>query len=155
MWDLGWDPAPALERMVDLQDLNAPVVALLAREELAVQAWHAGARGLLLRDADGPALEAALVAVAQGQVVLAPELAAVILPSGDHQPERLAEELTPRELEVLNLLAEGLANKEIAYRLGVSEHTVKFHVNAILAKLGAQSRTEAVVRATRLGLVLL
>jgi DNA-binding NarL/FixJ family response regulator len=58
-------------------------------------------------------------------------------------------------LEVLQLLAEGLPNKTIAYRLGISEHTVKFHVNAILGKLGAQSRTEAVVRATRLGLILL
>jgi DNA-binding NarL/FixJ family response regulator len=66
-----------------------------------------------------------------------------------------AEVLTPREQEVLQLLAEGLPNKTIADRLYISEHTVKFHVNAILSKLGAQSRTEAVVRATRLGLLLL
>jgi DNA-binding NarL/FixJ family response regulator len=65
------------------------------------------------------------------------------------------EDLTPRELEVLGLLAEGLPNKAIGLRLGISEHTVKFHVNAVLGKLGAQSRTEAVVRATRLGLILL
>jgi DNA-binding NarL/FixJ family response regulator len=58
-------------------------------------------------------------------------------------------------LEVLQLLAEGLANKAIAHRLDISDHTVKFHVNAILSKFGAQSRTEAVVRATRLGLILL
>jgi DNA-binding NarL/FixJ family response regulator len=58
-------------------------------------------------------------------------------------------------MEVLRLLAEGLPNKAIAHRLGISEHTVKFHVNALLGKLGAQSRTEAVVRATRLGLILL
>ena len=58
-------------------------------------------------------------------------------------------------MEVLQLLAEGLPNKSIAQRLGISEHTVKFHVNAILGKLGAQSRTEAVILATRLGLVLL
>jgi DNA-binding NarL/FixJ family response regulator len=66
-----------------------------------------------------------------------------------------AEALTPREQEVIQLLAEGLPNKTIADRLHISEHTVKFHVNAILSKLGAQSRTEAVVRATRLGLLLL
>ena len=66
-----------------------------------------------------------------------------------------AEALTPREQEVLQLLAEGLPNKTIADRLYISEHTVKFHVNAILSKLGAQSRTEAVVRATRLGILLL
>ena len=65
------------------------------------------------------------------------------------------QELTPRELEVLQLLAEGLANKAIALQLDISEHTVKFHVNAILAKLGVQSRTQAVVRATRLGLIIL
>ncbi|MBI1880571.1 MAG: response regulator transcription factor, partial [Chloroflexi bacterium] len=63
--------------------------------------------------------------------------------------------LTPRELEVLQLLAEGLPNKAIARRLDISDHTVKFHVNAILSKLSAQSRTDAVVRATRLGLILL
>jgi len=63
--------------------------------------------------------------------------------------------LTPREAEVLRLLAEGLANKAIAQRLDISEHTVKFQVNAILRKLDAQSRTEAVIEATRRGLILL
>jgi DNA-binding CsgD family transcriptional regulator len=63
--------------------------------------------------------------------------------------------LTPREREVLALLAEGLSNKAIADRLAISEHTAKFHVNAVLAKLGVQRRTEAVVRAARLGLVTL
>jgi DNA-binding NarL/FixJ family response regulator len=67
----------------------------------------------------------------------------------------MIDALTPRELEVINLIAEGLPNKTIAGRLGISEHTVKFHVNAILTKLGAQSRTEAVVRATRMGLIAL
>jgi DNA-binding NarL/FixJ family response regulator len=63
--------------------------------------------------------------------------------------------LTSREQEVLKLLAEGLPNKGIADRLRISDHTVKFHVNAIMSKLGAQSRTDAVVRATRQGLLLL
>ncbi len=63
--------------------------------------------------------------------------------------------LTPRELEVLALLAEGLPNKSIARRLDISEHTVKFHVNAVLAKLDVQSRTEAAVRAARMGLITL
>ncbi len=75
-------------------------------------------------------------------------------PFGGDEPA-LIEELTPRELEVLRLLAEGLPNKTIAQRLDISEHTVKFHVNALLGKLGVASRTEAVVRATRLGLVFL
>ncbi len=67
----------------------------------------------------------------------------------------IIEPLTPRELDVLELVGEGHSNKAIAGRLGISEHTVKFHVNAILGKLGAGSRTDAVVRATRLGLILL
>ncbi|HLB64703.1 MAG TPA: response regulator transcription factor, partial [Anaerolineales bacterium] len=70
-------------------------------------------------------------------------------------PPAMDEPLTPRESEVLALLAEGLPNKSIAGRLGITEHTAKFHVNAILRKLGAQSRTEAVVLATRRGLILL
>ena len=64
-----------------------------------------------------------------------------------------AVDLTPRESQVLGLLAEGLTNKAIAQRLSISDHTVKFHVNAILGKLNAQSRTDAVVRATRQGLI--
>jgi DNA-binding NarL/FixJ family response regulator len=69
--------------------------------------------------------------------------------------ETLIEPLSARERDVLRLMAEGLSNKLIARDLGISEHTVKYHVNAILGKLGAQSRTEAVVRATRIGLILL
>jgi DNA-binding CsgD family transcriptional regulator len=69
--------------------------------------------------------------------------------------QELPESLTPRELEVLQLLAQGLPNKQIAQRLGISDHTAKFHVNAILGKLGVQSRSEAIVQAVRMGLVLL
>ena len=83
------------------------------------------------------------------------DLAPALYPRPDIEPSPLVESLTPREVEVLQLLAEGLPNKGIAQRLGISEHTVKFHVNAIMGKLGAQSRTEAVVQATRLGLILL
>ena len=72
-----------------------------------------------------------------------------------YSPEELAEPLTPRELEVLQLLSQGLPNKRIAQRLAISEHTVKFHVNAILGKLSVQSRSEAIVHAVRMGLVVL
>ena len=65
------------------------------------------------------------------------------------------EPLTARELEVLRLLSDGMTNKEIASRLGITEHTIKFHVNAILGKLSAETRTEAVVHAARLGIVTL
>jgi DNA-binding CsgD family transcriptional regulator len=68
-------------------------------------------------------------------------LAGALRPSSDLSPASLTEELTPRELEVLQLLAEGLSNKALAYQLDISEHTVKFHVNSIMGKLDAQSRT--------------
>ncbi|MCL4297288.1 MAG: response regulator transcription factor [Anaerolineae bacterium] len=171
VFDLGWDPhlapAPArsgsgsviartsLESLAELRESSLPIVALLPDESYTAEAWSAGARGLLLRNTDTEKLLAALLAVAQGLVVLDPTLTTAALPSPETELPRLAEALTPRELEVLQLLAEGLANKAIARRLDISDHTVKFHVNAILSKLGAQSRTDAVVRATRLGLILL
>jgi DNA-binding NarL/FixJ family response regulator len=86
--------------------------------------------------------------------VLDAALSAALLAPRDRVPAP-SEELTARELQVLQALAEGLPNKAIALRLGISEHTIKFHVNSILSKLGAQSRTDAVVRASRLGLIIL
>jgi DNA-binding NarL/FixJ family response regulator len=143
--------------LAELRETGLPVVALLPDEAHASEAWTAGARGLLLRQTDAEKLEAALLAVSQGLVTLDPSLTAAIMPTPDfaEHPPPPTEALTPRELEVLQLLAEGLPNKTIARRLDISDHTVKFHVNAILSKLGAQSRTDAVVRATRLGLILL
>ena len=156
VWDLGWNLAPALEKLADLR--GAPVVALLADVAHAPDALPSvagGARALLPRDVGGPRLVAAIRAVVEGLVVLDPALARTALGAGGPLPAPPAEELTRREREVLQLMAEGLSNKAIAGRLGISEHTVKFHVNAILNKLGAQSRTDAVVRATRLGLIIL
>lgn len=155
VWDLGWDPATKLDHLADLKEANLPVVALLPDETYASEVWGAGARGLLPRDVNTDKLLAALRAAVQGLVTFEPELAGGLLPDRHLESPPLVEELTPRELEVLQILAEGLPNKAIARRLGISEHTVKFHVNAILSKLGAQSRTEAVVYATRLGLILL
>jgi DNA-binding NarL/FixJ family response regulator len=168
IFDLGWDPNLAarpnstasasrtsLESLAELRETGLPLVALLPDEAHAGEAWAAGAAGLLLRNSDAEKLQAALLAVGQGLVALDPSLTTAALPHREADPPRLAEALTPRELEVLQLLAEGLPNKAIARRLDISDHTVKFHVNAILSKLGAQSRTDAVVRATRLGLILL
>lgn len=156
IWDMGWEPADPLP---DWSDLPWPVIALLADEADTADGWATGARALLRRDMDTDKLLAAAQAVAHHLVVLDPTLASVLLPTGDSESSLsdapLLEELTPRESQVLQLLAEGLTNKAIAQRLDISDHTVKFHVNAILSKLGAQSRTEAVVRATRLGLILL
>lgn len=129
-------------------------LALVADAEEARAAWAVGARGLLPRDADGGDLLAALGAVARGLVVVDASLAADLVPTPEPPPDE-AEPLTDREREVLALLAEGLPNKLIADHLGIAERTARYHVAQILAKLGAQSRTEAVVRGARLGIVVL
>ncbi|MBL8682312.1 MAG: response regulator transcription factor [Myxococcales bacterium] len=133
-----------------------PVVAMVRDTGEARSALSHGARGVVRREASARVLRAAVRAVSDGLVAIDPALGE----PWTHEPERApasarSDALTPREAEVLQLLAEGLANKEIAARLGISDHTVKFHVNALMAKLGVQSRTEAVVRAARMGWLLL
>ncbi len=154
LWDM-LSPATAIERLVDFRDGARPVVALVPDETAAAGVWSAGARGVLLRETSPESMAAALRSAAEGLAVFDPTLVPPLSASRVQPSDRLAEELTPREREVLQLLAQGHSNKEIARQLGISEHTVKFHVNSILGKLNVQSRTEAVVRATRLGLVLL
>jgi len=158
LWDLGWSPTVT----ADLAEVanRLPVVILLADSSYAAEVWALGVHGLLPRNVKIRQLTTTLSATQQGLAVLDPQLRASLMPL--FLPPNLGgteggmpEPLTPRELEVLQLLAEGLPNKLIAPRLAISDHTVKFHVNAILGKLNAQSRTEAVVKATRLGLVLL
>jgi DNA-binding NarL/FixJ family response regulator len=114
--------------------------------------------GLLARDTTADALQLALGTVLHGLFVLdrafAPEPSGIV--DGGTLPRTLdADPLTAREQEVVQLMAEGLSNKQIADRLGISTHTAKFHVNAVLGKLGASTRTEAVVRALQRGVVML
>ncbi len=154
LWDM-LSTRSTPERAVDFRELGHPVIALLPDESHAGDAWSAGARGMLLREASPESMVAALESAAAGLAVFDPSLVPPLGASRLQPGDRLAEELTPREREVLQLIAQGQSNKEIARQLGISEHTVKFHVNSVLGKLNAQSRTEAVVRATRLGLVLL
>jgi DNA-binding NarL/FixJ family response regulator len=146
-----WDVGPPGADLPDDGRLP-PVVALAADEATAADALRAGARAVLSRGAPAEAVAAALAAAARGLFVLDPAVAAGFIRPPEDAP---AEGLTAREREVLGLLAEGLSNKGIAARLGISEHTAKFHVNAILAKLGAESRAAAIVKAARLGLVAL
>jgi two-component system nitrate/nitrite response regulator NarL len=150
-----WDAQHA--RLDELSLLGVPVVAVVDDEAHSAAALAAGARGAVLRSADGASLWAALVAVRHGLTVLDAALAPVATPAAVPEATRLrpGEELTAREREVLALLSRGLSNKQIAGELAISDHTAKFHVNAILGKLGAASRTEAVVVAVRLGLVAL
>jgi NarL family two-component system response regulator YdfI len=117
------------------------------------EALRGGVRGLLAREAGQSQIIAAVEAVAAGLTVLdADDLEAILV---GPKPARITESLTPRETEVLGMLAEGLSNKMVAHRLGISEHTVKFHVQSIMAKLDAGSRTEAVTLGIRQGLILL
>ena len=138
-------------------DLPLPVVQLLETSDSALvhAALRSGVRGAISREATADEIEGALQAVAAGLVVITPEASSALLASARPPAEALAEPLSARELAVLTLLAEGLSNKLIAHQLEISEHTVKTHVTAILAKLGAASRTEAVSQAIRRGLVML
>jgi two-component system nitrate/nitrite response regulator NarL len=149
-WDLGWAHTGPL----DLPDLSVPIVLLLPEGQAPRDIWRQGLGGVLRRESDPGRLAAALGAAAHGWVVLDPDYAGQLAPGGlpDHGP---LEPLTDREMDVLQLLAEGMSNRAIAHQLGISENTVKFHVNAILGKLDAQSRTEAAMRAAALGLILL
>jgi DNA-binding NarL/FixJ family response regulator len=116
-------------------------------------------RAWLLKQAPAEEIAAAVQAVAHGLLVMDPAVARATRAAAPASrlravpTEELAEPLTERELEVLHLLALGLPNKAIALRLGISEHTVKFHVGAILAKMGAAGRTEAVMVAARRGIL--
>lgn len=155
VWDLGWEPERRIEVLSAFTDSAAlPVVALLATPAAAGAVRAAGARALLARDVDGAQIAAAAAAVLERLLVFAEPMVAA-LPTTSVGEDVAVEPLSPRELDVLRRMAEGLSNKQIARDLDISEHTVKFHVNAVLGKLGAQSRTEAVVRATRAGLILL
>jgi len=139
---------------------HSSAVILLADEpdaQWCAAALRAGVRGILPREATQEEIEAAVQAAHLGLIMLDPELTAEILNhvknESDTSPPQPLGELTARETEVLRFLAEGAANKEIAQRLGISDHTVKFHISAILAKLGAASRTEALTLGIRMGLI--
>ncbi len=139
---------------------RAPVVVLLGDD--AVEGWssralRAGARGVLPRTATGEQISAAVAAAAAGLTVVSSDAA---VPGPAQRPALVAaappvQPLTPREIEVLGMLAEGSGNKAIAARLGISEHTVKTHVGSIFGKLGVSNRAEAVASAARLGLLML
>lgn len=137
---------PALLSLSDDMQITRAIAAL------PVRAW-----GLLSPDAGEEELLAAVNAVHEGLLAAAPVLIQPLLGPATQfaEQEELVEELTDREGEILQLLALGLANKQIAARLGISEHTVKFHVSAIYSKLGVTNRTEAVSRGARLGLIVL
>ena len=117
---------------------------------------HQGVRTVLPSDASAAEILAAIEAAAAGLAVIDPwDLEALLSAAAPQPVAESAAPLTARELEVLRMLAEGVANKTIAWKLSISEHTVKFHVAQILAKLNAGTRTEAVTVGIRKGLILL
>jgi DNA-binding NarL/FixJ family response regulator len=139
---------------------SGPVFVLLAEDEdpaAIASGLRSGLRAVLPHDASAREITAAIEAAAEGLVVLHPGvLAALQLAEPPRRPPgELNASLTAREIEVLRMLAEGLANKNIAWKLGISEHTVKFHIASIFTKLNASSRAEAVAIGIRQGLILL
>jgi two-component system, NarL family, response regulator YdfI len=138
---------------------ETPVILLLpgALPDAVSHALRVGVRGILPPSPEPQQLAAALEAVVRELVVFNSEAGSPMRPAaGRASPaDELTEPLTPREREVLRLLASGLGNKEIAAKLRISEHTAKFHVASILGKLGAASRAEAVSIGMRNGLILL
>jgi DNA-binding NarL/FixJ family response regulator len=141
---------------------NAVVVLAANIEMEALELVQAGAHAVLPAAAPAGVIIAAVRAAAHGLAVLPDATLATLLAADLDEPgtvikagEGEVPELTTRELEVLAAMADGASNKVIARRLGISYHTVKFHVAAILAKLDAESRTEAVAHAAHLGLVML
>lgn len=132
-------------------DVEVIALTSVLEDTSVVNAVRAGATGYLLKDTNADELRRAVKAAAAGQVQLSPE-AATRLMREVRSPER-PETLTERESDVLQLLAQGQANKEIARNLSIGEKTVKTHVSNILSKLGVQSRTQAVLHAMRIGLI--
>jgi DNA-binding NarL/FixJ family response regulator len=158
--DFGWETEALRDRLIPINK-DIPLLALVAGDDESttlslLRLLRAFSRfALLLRDSDPDAIIAALAALDDGLTALDPRLTNLLyapLPSENQPP---AKPLTAREDEVLQLLAHGLTNRAIAHELGITQHTVKFHVNAIMSKLDAQSRTEAVVRASQLGMIVL
>jgi len=148
-----------------LSELGVPILFLMADNHVSkslfiatrAQITENASIGLLPQNPlSVERIESAIHALADGLVVIDPALLGILTASDDAERHITpADDLTPREMQVLQHMAEGLPNKQIARELGISPNTVKFHVNAILSKLDAQSRTEAVIRATQLGWVLL
>lgn len=161
-WISSDDTAILENELAFVTEPNAPAVVLLADnfdKDWATDALNKGVRVLIPRSATANEITASVVAAAAGLLVLHPDFAEDLFPRNESAtrtlPSSPMQALTPREIEVLGMLALGLGNKTIAKRLGISEHTVKFHISSIFQKLNASSRTEAVTLGAKLGLIML
>jgi DNA-binding NarL/FixJ family response regulator len=156
------DGIEAIARLRDTQpDVRAIALTTFADDESVLGALRAGARGYITKDASGDDIHGAIMSVAAGEAALDPAVQhhVVAALSGDQAPDTLSrtspelpDDLTPREAEVLSLIAEGLSNAEIADRLVVSTTTVKSHINHLFAKAGLRDRAQAVNYAYRTGI---
>jgi two-component system, NarL family, response regulator YdfI len=157
------DLESAADESLPLEIKDAPlslaIVVLTDNTEVSwsAEALRSGVRAILPRDATSEEIRAAIQAAAMGLVVLhSAAFDALLSPIPERSeldpPDQI---LTPREIEVLRMIAAGLGNKEIASKLTISDHTVKFHISSIFAKLGASSRTEAVTLGIRRGLIMI
>ena len=135
----------------DLPETSVLVLTSVLENASVVEAIRAGAIGYLLKNAPVTELRSAIKSAAAGQMYFSPQASPYFLDMV-RRPES-PEHLTPREKDVLRLLAQGHSNKEIARALYLAEETVKFHVRHILAKLGVQSRAQAILATIRLGMV--
>lgn len=147
--DLGWHNSLILP---NVEELELPVVALVGDEEGAKIAWQAGIHGIIGREKSADTIVSALNATFHGLTTIDPRYL-MLKGVSPVAIDPLVDPLTTREEEVLGLVSQGLTNRAIAHQLHISEHTVKFHLNSVLTKLGVQSRTEAVVKATQRGLL--
>ncbi len=161
-----------LTQAIDILKPDVVLVVQDGQEDEMLDAWHgsslivlgdhwapevlrAGVRAILPLDATASEIVAAVEAVAAGLMVLHPDFSERFFQALPSARPTATQTLTPREVEVIRMLAEGMGNKTIASRLGISEHTVKFHIGSIFSKLGVSSRTEAVTLGVRQGFILL
>jgi len=144
-------------RQITQADPNIKVLMLTTFEadNQVIQALKAGARGYVLKDSTAQAIITSIAAVMSGERVMASVVANRVLEllTGTTSPKEFYDGLTSREVEILKLLATGMANKQIAYRLQISEKTVRNHVSHTYEKLGIYDRAQAVLYAVRKGLV--
>lgn len=157
------DDEPVSEKLLALGASHHVSAIVVLTDDLqgdwTTEVLRLGVRAVLPRSATAEEIVSAVAAAAAGLVVLHPDAVDSLLPvlpsAARALPTPPIQALTPREIEVLGMLAEGLGNKTIARQLGISEHTVKFHVSSIFSKLNASSRTEAVTLGARQGLIML
>ncbi len=140
----------------EMPHIGIVFITMYENDEFVFRGIQVGGRGYILKDADPDTMLRAIRTVTHGESLLGPSIALKVmhhLSSFEKAPESLVDKLTPREIDVLKLIAEGISNKEIAIRLTISEKTVKNHINNILSKLHLYDRTQATLYAIRSGIV--